>query len=111
MRAAWMYRTLHGQRVANWDNFVSIQNITTCYNQHAGNTVTDACSKGTPRGGTAVLQGNAGKIDKWDKSTTSGIFDWQHPHPMFQKNNDPDLVITFIKIYTVSSFEYKFVKL
>ena len=37
------------------------------YNQHAGNTVTHACSEGTPRGGTAVLQGNAGKIDKSSK--------------------------------------------
>jgi hypothetical protein len=26
-------------------------------NHHAGNTVTHACSEGTPRGGTAVLQG------------------------------------------------------
>ena len=31
-------------------------------NQHAGNTVTHACSEGTSRGGTAVLQGNAGEI-------------------------------------------------
>ena len=37
------------------------------YNQHAGNTATHACSGGTPRGGTAVLQGNAGKIEKPSK--------------------------------------------
>jgi hypothetical protein len=28
-----------------------------------------------------------------DESTTSGIFDWQHPHPIFQKKNEPDLVL------------------
>jgi hypothetical protein len=37
------------------------------YNKHAGNTVTHACSEGTPRGGTAVLQGNVGKIEKSSK--------------------------------------------
>ena len=37
------------------------------YNQHAGNTATHACSGGTPRGATAVLQGNAGKIEKSSK--------------------------------------------
>jgi triacylglycerol esterase/lipase EstA (alpha/beta hydrolase family) len=40
------------------------------YNQYAGNTVTHACSEGTPHGGTAVLhklQGNAGKIEKSSK--------------------------------------------
>ena len=37
------------------------------YNQHAGNTATHACSGGTPRGATAVLQGNAGKIEKPSK--------------------------------------------
>jgi hypothetical protein len=37
------------------------------YNQHAGNTVTHACSGGTPRSGTTVLQRNAGKIEKPSK--------------------------------------------
>ena len=37
------------------------------YNQHAGNTATHACSGGTPRGGTAVLQGNAGKTENHQK--------------------------------------------
>jgi hypothetical protein len=37
------------------------------YNQHAGNTVTHVCSEGTPRGGNAVLHGNAGKIEKSSK--------------------------------------------
>jgi hypothetical protein len=37
------------------------------YNQHVGNTVTHACSEGTPRSGTVVLQGNAYKIDKSSK--------------------------------------------
>jgi len=32
-----------------------------------GNTATHACSGGTPRGATAVLQGNAGKIEKPSK--------------------------------------------
>ena len=36
------------------------------YNQHAGNTVTHACSEGRPAV-EAVLQGNAGKIDKLPK--------------------------------------------
>jgi hypothetical protein len=49
--------------MVNWDNF----NDPEYCNQHAGNTATHACSGGTPRGATAVLQGNAGKIEKPSK--------------------------------------------
>jgi hypothetical protein len=37
------------------------------YNQHVGNTTTHACFGGTPRGATAVFQGNAGKVEKSSK--------------------------------------------